>query len=58
VNGSARVATFVQQLVYTASEEPGIARVLITQNSGRTAIIGGEGLVIDRPATRADLTGR
>jgi spore germination protein GerM len=58
VNGSARLATFVQQLVYTASEEPGIARVLITQNGGRTAIIGGEGLVIDHPATRADVTGR
>jgi spore germination protein GerM len=58
VNGSARLATFVQQLVYTASEEPGIVRVLITQNGGQTAIIGGEGLVIDHPATRADLTGR
>jgi spore germination protein GerM len=58
VNGSARLATFVQQLVYTASEAPGIARVLITQNGRRTAIIGGEGLVIDHPATRADVTGR
>jgi spore germination protein GerM len=57
VNGSARLATFVQQLVYTASEEPGITRVLITQNGGRTAIIGGEGLVIDHPATRADVSG-
>ena len=58
VNGSARLASFVQQIVYTASEEPGITRVLITQNGGRTAIIGGEGLVIDHPATRADVTGR
>jgi spore germination protein GerM len=57
VNGSARLATFVQQLVYTASEEPGITRVLITQNGGHTAIIGGEGLVIDHPATRADVSG-
>ena len=58
VNGSARLATFVQQLVYTASEEPGIVRVFITQNGGQPAIIGGEGLVIDHPATRADVTGR
>jgi len=57
VNGSTRLASFVQQLVYTASEEPGIVRVLITQNGGRTAIIGGEGLVIDHPATRADVSG-
>lgn len=56
VNGSTRLLSFVQQLVYTASEEPGITRVLITQNGGRTAIIGGEGLVIDHPATRADVS--
>ncbi|HEY8787420.1 MAG TPA: GerMN domain-containing protein [Candidatus Limnocylindria bacterium] len=57
VDGSTRLASFVQQLVYTASEEPGIVRVLITQNGGATAIIGGEGLVIDHPATRADVNG-
>jgi spore germination protein GerM len=56
VNGSTRLLSFVQQLVYTASEEPGITRVLITQNGGQTAIIGGEGLVIDHPATRADVS--
>jgi hypothetical protein len=57
VDGSTRLASFVQQLVYTASEEPGIVRVLITPNGGATAIIGGEGLVIDHPATRADVSG-
>jgi hypothetical protein len=36
-----------------ASEEPGIISVLITQNGGETAIIGGEGLIVDRPTTRA-----
>lgn len=55
--GSAATRAFVQQLVYTASEEPGIRRVLITQNGGRQAIIGGEGLVVDRPATREDVAG-
>ena len=55
VNGSARVASFVEQLVYTASEEPGITRVLITQNAGHTAVVGSEGVIIDHPATRVDL---
>lgn len=57
IHGSAALRAFVQQLVFTASEEPGVARVLITQNGGETAIIGGEGLVIDRPATRAAVSG-
>jgi len=43
--------------VFTASEEPGIVRVLITQNGGLQAIIGGEGLVVDRPQTRRGLLG-
>ena len=57
VAGSAGLRAFVQQLVYTASEEPGIRRVLITENGGQQAIIGGEGLVIDHPATREDVAG-
>jgi spore germination protein GerM len=52
-DGSARIRAFVEQLLYTASEEPGIISVLITQNGGETAIIGGEGLIVDRPTTRA-----
>lgn len=54
--GSAGTRAFIQQLVYTASEEPGIRRVLITEN-GQQAIIGGEGVVIDHPATREDVAG-
>lgn len=56
IDGSARLLALVQQVVYTATEEPGIARVLITQNGGQRAIIGGEGLIVDHPATRADVT--
>ena len=52
LGGSAALRAFVQQLVYTASEEPGIARVLITQNGGKQAVIGGEGLTISGPTTR------
>lgn len=54
--GSAGTRAFIQQLVYTASEEPGIRRVLITEN-GQQAIIGGEGVVIDHAATREDVAG-
>lgn len=57
VNGSASLLALVQQLVFTASEEPGIVRVLITHNGGAGAIIGGEGLIIDRPQTRRELLG-
>jgi spore germination protein GerM len=46
----------VQQLAFSASEEPGIVRVLITPN-GERAVIGGEGHVIDRPQTRRGLLG-
>lgn len=55
LNGSATLRAFVQQVVYTASEEAGIVRVLITQNAGRQAVIGGEGLVIGGAQTRAGL---
>jgi hypothetical protein len=57
VNGSSRVRALVQQLVFTASEEPGIVRVMITQNGERGALIGGEGLIVDRPQTRRGLLG-
>lgn len=57
LSGSARVRALVQQIVYTAAEEPGLRRVLITQNGGQRAVIGGEGLVVDRPVTREDVVG-
>jgi spore germination protein GerM len=57
VNGSTAVRALVQQLIFTASEEPGIVRVLITQNGERGAVIGGEGLIVDRPQTRRGLLG-
>jgi immunoglobulin-like protein involved in spore germination/sporulation and spore germination protein len=56
VAGSTASRAFLQQLVYTSTEEPGIRSVLITENGGQ-AIIGGEGIVIDHPATREDVAG-
>lgn len=57
VAGSAGTRAFIQQLVYTITEEPGVDRVLITQNKGHLAIVGGEGVVIDHPAGRVDIAG-
>ena len=56
VSGSAGTRSFIQQLVYTATEEPGIRRLLITEN-GQQAIVGGEGVVIDHPVTRENVAG-
>jgi hypothetical protein len=55
IDGSATLRAFVQQVIYTASEEPGIASVLITQDGGHEALIGGDGLVISGAQTRAGL---
>jgi spore germination protein GerM len=55
VNGSTALRALVEQLVFTASEEPGMGRVLITQNGERGAVIGGEGQIIDGPQTRRGL---
>lgn len=55
IDGSAMLRAFVQQVIYTASEEPGVISVLITQDGGNEAVIGGEGLVISGPQTRAGL---
>lgn len=55
VSASAGTVALIQQIVYTASEEPGIRRVLITQNGGQEAVVGGHGFVIDRPLEREDV---
>jgi hypothetical protein len=45
----------LQQFVYTATEEPGIRRVLFTQNGGQQLSIGD--IRIDKPLTREDVFG-
>lgn len=55
VRGAARSTALLQQLVYTATEEPGIRRVLFTQDGGKRAVI--DQLVLDRPLTREDVFG-
>ena len=56
IAGSAATRSFIQQIVYTATEEVGIRRALITEN-GRQAVIGGEGVVIDHAVAREDVAG-
>lgn len=55
VRGSAQTLAAIQQLVYTATEEPGVRRVLITQNGGGPATI--DQLVVDKPLAREDVFG-
>jgi spore germination protein GerM len=43
----------LQQLVFTATEEPTIDRVLITQNGGKPAVIAGQ--LVDTPLGRAEV---
>jgi spore germination protein GerM len=55
IRGSAQSLALLQQLVYTATEEPGIRRVLLTQNGGSKATI--DQLVVDKPLSREDVFG-
>ena len=55
IRGSAQGLAAVQQLVYTATEEPGIRRVLITQNGGQKVTI--DQLIVDKPLAREDVFG-
>jgi hypothetical protein len=53
--GTAGDLALLQQLIYTASEEPGIRRVLITQNGGKPMSTGH--VLIDSPRIREDVFG-
>jgi len=55
IRGSAQSVGFLQQLVYTATEEPGILRVLITENGGKTVTM--DQLVVNKALTREDVFG-
>jgi hypothetical protein len=55
VAGAAATQGLIQQLVYTATEEATVRRVLITENGGKPTII--DGVEIDGPRTREDVDG-
>lgn len=51
INGSAMIGAVIEQLVYTASEEPGIRRVLLAERGKSELEIGGQAVIKD-PLTR------
>ena len=53
ISGSAMEKAFLQQLVYTATEEPGIRRVLFTGSGGKPLTI--DQLTVDKPLSREDV---
>lgn len=58
VGGTAGQIALQQQLVYTATEEPGIRRVMLTEDGGKpTTVMQGHGTAIDRPLAREDVLG-
>jgi hypothetical protein len=55
MRGAASSLAWQQQLVYTATEEPGIRRVLVTENGGKPTTI--DQLVWDKPLARENVSG-
>ena len=53
--GSTKVEGIVAQLVYTATEIPGIEKAWIWVEGQRSVVLGGEGLVLDHPLGRQDV---
>lgn len=55
VAGTAGERAFIQQLVYTITEEPGIRRAMITRRDGSPFALSHS--VLDRPLSREDVSG-
>ena len=53
--GSNRVEGLVAQIVYTATAVPGISKAWIWLAGEKEVVLGGEGLVLDKPLGRGDL---
>lgn len=53
--GSRRAIGVVGQIIYTATEIRGIKKAWIWEAGSREIILGGEGLVLDRPLSRQEL---
>ena len=53
--GSARVEGIVAQLVYAATEIPGIEKAWLWIEGQGEVVLGGEGLVLDHPLSRRDV---
>lgn len=53
--GSAKIQAMVAQIVYTFTSLPGIDKVKIKVQGKDGVVLGGEGLVIEKPISREDL---
>ena len=53
--GSARLEGMIAQIVYTATEVPGVKKAWIWMEGKKELVLGGEGLVLDKPLSRRDL---
>jgi spore germination protein GerM len=53
--GSARIEGVIAQIVYTATAIPGVDKAWIRIEGNKEIVLGGEGLVLDKPLGRADL---
>jgi spore germination protein GerM len=53
--GTARLEGMINQIVFTATEVPGVTKAWIWVEGEKEIILGGEGLVLDRPLGRGDL---
>jgi spore germination protein GerM len=53
--GSARLEGMIAQIVYTATEVPGIKKVWIWMEGEKELVLGGEGLVLDKPLSRREI---
>ena len=53
--GSTKIEGIIAQVVYTATDTPGIEKAWIWVEGQRDVVLGGEGLVLDRPLGRQDL---
>ena len=54
--GSTRLRGMIGQIVYTATNIPGIEKVWIWEEGKRELVLGGEGLVLDHPLSRVEVS--
>jgi spore germination protein GerM len=53
--GSDRLRGLIAQIVYTVTDIPGVEKVWLWEEGKKELVLGGEGLVLDKPVGRADL---
>lgn len=54
--GSTRLQGMIAQIVYTATDIPGVEKAWIWIESRKEVVLGGEGLVLDHPLSRGEIS--